>query len=87
MNDDTIIRKLLKALYLDYEGSALFKQPVTVKTKDRVLAEGKAEDIYSYPVFGENWQLVSITPNYALKEQTEYQNTPDWNLPKVIEVI
>ena len=84
---ETRIRKILKALYLDYPGTAIYKEVVTVKTGDRILAQGTAEQIYSYPCFSEDWTIVSIQPDYSVKNTSEYKYTPDYNLPKIIEVI
>lgn len=84
---ETRIRKILKALYLDYPGTALYKEMITVKTGDRILAQGTAEEIYSYPCFNEDWSILSIQPDQSVRNRAEYKYTPDYNLPKIIEVI
>lgn len=81
MNEKTMLRKIIEALYTDYIGSAAEVAQVTIIANGRILYKGKANEIPD-KLLNEHWVIVSIIP----EQLKEYDMYPDYNKPKIIEV-
>ena len=78
----TQLDKILHAMYLDYPDTAAYTANVTIKTSDKILYNGPANEVPE-DIKSKTWIIVSIFPDMSKL----YEDMPVYNVPKIIEVI
>ncbi len=80
--DMTTVRKIIKALCLDTNTKDTY---VIVKVGFHIVAEGTAEEVFNATSLNLNHIVISVTPDYTIRDNPEFAETPVYKLSKIIE--
>lgn len=85
-NDKTMttVRKIIKALCLDTNTKDTY---IIVKVGFNIIAEGTAEEVFNSTSLNLNHIVIAVTPDYTVRDNPEFAETPVYKLPKIIECI